>query len=321
VTESDADITVDASADLGDLQNALDSASSGDVVFIHPDATINLEFNPDSTSIAVPSGVTLASNRGEEGSPGALLTSEKKPGSEWVGSQTIGISDNVRITGLRIEGPTPDRDKNWGGSDHDYTDGIDATEASNVEIDNNKIYGWPESAMVGGDPINVHHNYIHDNDQSGLGYGVDEPMYPSTIEYNLFDTNRHAIAASGESGQGYIARYNMFEDDCVHSHHRIDMHKSRDTGLAGEKIEVHHNTVKVGSSCSGEAVDVRAEPERQSEVYNNWFQHTGYDAAFSTDDYNDYDTHGGSNEYGTTEPSSCDVGVGVRDGCSVGGEN
>jgi hypothetical protein len=311
VTAGDADLTVSASASRGDLQSTLDEASRGDVVFVDPGAEINLGYFPDQPSITVPAGVTLASNRGIGGASGALLYGEMKPGSEWQGADTIVVNDDVRITGLRIEGPTPDREKEWLGADHDYTDAISANGASNVVIDNNELYGWPHAAVSGGDPVHVHHNFIHDNDQSGLGYGVSSPQWDSVIEYNLFDTNRHAIAASGSPGDGYIARFNVFGSDCVHSHHRIDMHADDDGG-AGEKIAVYRNTVEIGDSCSGEAVNVRGTPAQRPEVYQNWFHHSGPDAAFSTDDFDNYDTR--DNQYGTGAPSSCDIGA-PRDSC------
>lgn len=321
LTSADADATVDASADRGELQSALDTASSGDVVFVDPGAEIDLGFFPDSSSLEIPAGVTLASDRGVDGSDGARLFGQKKPGSDWEGSDTIVLNDDVRITGLRIEGPTPDREMNWLGDDHDYTDGIEADGTSGVEIDNNEIYGWPAAAIHGGDPVHVHHNYIHDNDQSGLGYGVSSSQWDSIIEYNQFRRNRHAVAGSGSAGDGYILRYNTFGSEGIGgAGHKIDMHEDGDSGLAGTRMEIYNNTVKFPDA---QAVYLRGTPRESTEIYQNWFYNStepcisanrsgGYCAIeVRADDFTNVDYH--DNHYGSSEPS-CNIGA-PRDGC------
>ncbi|MGM0555821.1 MAG: right-handed parallel beta-helix repeat-containing protein [Myxococcota bacterium] len=321
VTAADASIVVGASATLSDLQAALASASSGDVVFVDPAAEIDLGFFPDAPSIEVPAGVTLASNRGVDGSQGARLHADKKLGSDWVGSDTILVNDNARITGLRIEGPTPDRDMNWLGADHDYTDGIEAKGTSGVEIDNNEIYGWPTAAVHGGEPIQVHHNFIHDNDQSGLGYGVSATMWGSVIEYNRFERNRHAVAGSGAVGEGYILRYNTFGAEGIGgAGHKIDMHEDPDNpGHAGSRMEIYGNTVEFSNA---QGVFLRATPRESAEIYNNWFynstppcltQDRGSYCAIEVkaSDWTNVDYH--DNHYGSSEPT-CDIGA-PRDDC------
>lgn len=321
VTASDADVTVGASADLGDLQSALNNASTGDVVFVDPAADINLGYKPHALSLEVPAGVTLASDRGVDGSDGALLSGEKKPGSDWEGADTIGVGDGARITGLRIEGPTPDKEMNWLGADHDYTDAIDVGGASDVEIDNNEVYGWPQSAISGGDPVHVHHNYIHDQDQSGLGYGVSSSQWDSVIEYNRFERNRHAVAGSGEAGDGYILRHNVFGSEGIGgAGHKIDMHEEGSTGKAGTRVEIYNNTVKFPGA---QGVYLRGTPRKSSEIYNNWFYNStkpcltknegGSYCAIQVraDDFTNVDYH--DNHYGKSEPA-CDIGA-PREGC------
>lgn len=321
VTAVDADVTVGASADLERLQQVLGDASSGEVIFIDPGAEIDLGYFPDAPSIEIPAGVTLASDRGVDGSEGARLFGGKKPGSDWQGSDTIRVNEGVRITGLRIEGPTPDRDMNWLGADHDYTDGIDVGGSGDVEIDNNELYGWPAAAVSGGDPVYVHHNYIHDNDQSGLGYGVSSTQWDSVIEYNRFERNRHAVAGSGEAGDGYIVRYNTFGAEGIGgAGHKIDMHEHDNTGDAGTRMEIYRNTVEFADA---QAVYLRATPRESAEIHNNWFYNDrepcltrneggGYCAiqvradSFENVSYSE-------NHYGSMEPS-CDIGA-PRDGC------
>ncbi len=321
VRAADADITVEAPATLEDLQSALQDASRSEVVFVDAAAEIDLGYFPDSPSIEVPAGVTLAGDRGVDGSEGARLHGDKKPGSDWQGSDTIRVGDDTRITGLRIEGPTPDRDMNWLGDDHDYTDGIDVGDASGVEIDNNELYGWPYAAISGGNPVHVHHNFIHDNDQSGLGYGVASSKWDSTIEYNRFERNRHAVAGSGSEGDGYIVRHNVFGSEGIGgAGHKIDMHEDPDSaGDAGSRIEIYNNTVEFADA---QAVYLRATPRESAEIYDNWFYNDtqpclsqnadGYCAIqVRADDFTNVDYH--DNHYGADEP---DCGVGApRDGC------
>lgn len=310
----DSDKVVEASANLSDLRETLEDSSSGETVFLESEAVINLGFKPDSPSIEVPENVTLSGDRGCDGSEGALLTSKAKNSSEWEGSDTIKMNDDSRITGLRIEGPYPEKDMNWLGEDHDYTDGVVA-EASGVQIDNNEIYGWPGAAVRGG-LLHVHHNFIHDNDQRGLGYEVASTREGSVIEYNRFNTNRHAVAGTGEKDEGYIVRYNVFGSEGIAgAGHKIDMHGD-DTGSAGSKIEIYRNTIRYEDA---QAVYIRGEPREYAEIRDNWIYNTndpclsknelagGYCAIqLKADDWSNLDYSG--NHYGTDEPD-CSIGA------------
>jgi len=320
VTPGDADETVGPSASLQDLQNALDNASSGNVVYVDPDAEIDLGFDSDNPSLEVPAGVTLASGRGTADGC-ARLHADKKPGSDWVGSDTIDLHDNSRVTGLCIEGPTPGRKMNWFQNDHDYTDGIDASGASDVEVDNNEIYGWPNAAVSGGDPIRIHHNFIHDNDQSGLGYGTSKTQWKSIIEYNRFERNRHAVAGAGEAGEGYVVRHNVFGSEGIGgAGHKIDMHEDGESGMAGSTMKIYRNTVKFPDA---QGVYLRGTPRQSAEIYKNWFYnpnqpclHKNAGGSYCAIEVNANSfqnvTHR-DNHYGSSEPA-CDIG-GPRQGC------
>jgi hypothetical protein len=86
----------------------------------------------------------------------------------------------------------------------------------NIDIDNNEIYGWRGSAVevrdgmegredtlprvenIGDFAVRVHDNFIHHNQRyRSLGYGVSvhDGAYV-LIARNVFDYNRHAIAAA-----------------------------------------------------------------------------------------------------------------------------
>ncbi|MCJ7478795.1 MAG: hypothetical protein MUP63_01295 [Candidatus Nanohaloarchaeota archaeon QJJ-7] len=301
-SSSSGDIVVQEGSLTG-LKDALSMAGQDDVVYIPGDMTIDMEFN---TQLQVPEGVTVASNRGCNGAEGALITTDMKQEDDWVGADEIILSDNTRITGLRLEGP-------YGESDFfefkdDYTNGIEAGGASNVEIDNVEVYGYP-NGIHGGD-LHVHHSHIHHNSEEGLGYGISSPKTGSLIEYNYMDYNRHHVAGSGDSDVGYIFRYNV-----IGSHgmiHSLDMHPP-----GGDTIRIHHNTIKFQGNAN---VRIRGIPENIAEIHHNWFYNDispctgeGHCAINQREvsEFTNLDFY--ENHYGTSEPA-CGIGA-PREGC------
>jgi len=272
------DYTVD---NLDDLLDALSKAKAGQVVFIPGETEIDLTTSIyiEGLVLEVPAGVTLAGNRGHDGSKGALLTSDalKTPVMIRV------AGPDVRITGLRIQGPNPKRYTEHhrrsfgkGGAGHDYyykfpkSDGI-RTENPRLEVDNCEISAFAHAGIYlkEGEGHHIHHNFIHHCQYSGLGYGVSHDEASSLIEFNLFNWNRHSIAGTGRPGCGYIARHNV---ECGVSHsHCFDMHGGRDrkddTNIAGTSIEIYNNTFFAPQT----PVKIRGVPQEKCEVHHNWF--------------------------------------------------
>jgi len=91
-------VWVPQSADAEDLITAVEGAGSGDVVYVDPAANIDLGSHRD---IEIPAGVTLASDRGIAGSRGARLFTTVHGGTVFRKAGT-----GVRVTGLRLEGPS-----------------------------------------------------------------------------------------------------------------------------------------------------------------------------------------------------------------------
>lgn len=262
------------------LLNALKNARAGDVVYIEGTANIDMT---GAFKTQIPAGVTLASNRGENGAPGGRLYMTRSVSSSpdpqiWWQGLLYAKGENVRLTGLRIEGPDkgtdePAYNQAWYAIRSDYR---------NIEVDNCEIYGWSNSGIdlwYKGDSTgiagNFHHNYIH-HIQSGdnAGYGVDIVYGTALIEANRFDYTRHSIACSGYAGTGYEARYNL---NLEHStSHVFDMHEYSDpaTGkfIAGDWIKIHHNTVLVTNQYT---VGIRAIPRVGAWIDHNWFQMYG----------------------------------------------
>lgn len=136
--------------------------------------------------------------------------------------------DGARISGFRLFGPDP-------GFQKTSETGIRVFRCIDVEISNMEISGWgaaaidvgdeagpdhaSESNAPGGrimnpDQIRIHDNFIHHNqhpdvDGHALGYGVvtGDGAW-ARISRNVFDFNRHAIAATARTG-GYWAEQNL----------------------------------------------------------------------------------------------------------------
>jgi hypothetical protein len=280
ITKGDYTVT-----DLDSLLDALSKAMPGQVVFIPAETEIDLtaRIYIEELVLVVPGGVTLAGERGRNGSKGALLTSDalKTPVMIRI------AGPNVRITGLRIQGPCPKRyldhhrrsyGPGGGGSGYYYkfptSDGI-RTEYPGLEVDNCEISAFSHGGIMlaSGEGHRIHHNSIHHCQYNGLGYGVVHDTATSLIEYNLFDWNRHSIAGTGRPGSGYIARHNVELGESLS--HCFDMHGGRDrndgTDIAGTSIEISNNTFRPPNA----SVVIRGVPEQKCEVHNNWFlKHT-----------------------------------------------
>ena len=267
--------------DLDSLLDALSKAEPGQVVFIPGTSDIDLTTRVyiEQLVLEVPAGVTLASDRGHNGSPGALLTSDALKTPIMIRA----AGPDVRITGLRIQGPNPKRHLEHhrrafgpGGEGHTYyyrfpTQRGIVAEHDGLRVDNCEISGFGHAAvsLTRGDGHQIHHNFIHHCQYNGLGYGISHDVASSVIEFNLFDWNRHSIAGTGRPGCSYVARHNVELGTSLS--HCFDMHGGRDrkdgTDIAGTAIEISNNTFRAAQT----PVVIRGVPEQQCDVRHNWF--------------------------------------------------
>lgn len=278
VTRTDADAVVDTATGITD---ALSAASEGDVVFVAGDATIE----GGDEQFEVPAGVTFASNRGQNGSPGALLTTDDEPDA------VVQVSGaNSRVTGFRVRGPHTNTYVSYDDGisfGNETADGVRVVGA-NSEVDNNDIAGFTHAGVAikgDGDGRHVHHNYIHQNNTQGLGYGVSvgygDDLNP-TIEYNYFDENRHSVTATGEN-YGYTCRYNHIGPTSVL--HPIDIHDpgSQDTTITNNVVEPLTRTWD-DNGCA--AIDGFDDTEGVVSIAANWFWNDDNTFDVPTDDSN-----------------------------------
>ncbi|MGD8237148.1 MAG: hypothetical protein PVH68_01230 [Armatimonadota bacterium] len=244
--------------DAEQLVAALKEAEPGQVIFVPDGADIDLTKH---STLSLPEGVTLAGTRGRNGSPGARIFTKRMAGRMFSVA-----GDNVRLTGLRFEGP-------FGGTERigDKSRFI-ATSSYGTEIDNCEVYNFNVAAIgVGSRAMRayIHHNFIHHNQRGGLGYGVSLSSGDVRIIANKFDYCRHHIASSGSPGSGYEAAWNLVLPNAT-SHH-FDMHGGRDRGdgtdIAGDWMHVHHNTFQ----GNDRHVVIRGVPSDGAEIHHNWF--------------------------------------------------
>ncbi|UCE47642.1 MAG: right-handed parallel beta-helix repeat-containing protein [Phycisphaerales bacterium] len=268
-------------SDLDALLDALSTAKADQIIFIPGDTVIDLtaRIYIEQLVLEIPKGVTLASDRGEDASKGALLTSDALKTPEMIRA----AGPDVRITGLRIQGPNPKRYLDHhrrsfgrGGAGHSYyyklptSNGI-VSIYPRLEVDNCEISGFSHAGidLRTADGHHIHHNFIHHCQYQGLGYGVCHNTASSLIEYNLFDWNRHSIAGTGRPGSSYIATCNVELGTSLS--HCFDMHGGRDrkdgTDIAGTSIEIYNNTFRAPQT----PVVIRGVPQERCDVHHNWF--------------------------------------------------
>jgi hypothetical protein len=197
----------------------------------------------NGVSLQIPTGVTIRGDR-RGTNPGPLLLGQYYPS---VYTWMMKTGSYVRITGLRLEGPTGSTAV-W--QPKGTVQGIlIESPATEVIVDHNELFAWPQGSIVpdgalyftnplwdcttGGRPVNVNpdstltflpiasldsshieRNFIHDNAANPEGYGVIIASGgASTIIGNTFRYNRHAIASDGIPSDQYSALDNLVLSD------------------------------------------------------------------------------------------------------------
>jgi len=214
--------------------------------------------------------------------------------------------DNVRITGVRLEGPGPV----LGATSAINIDPGPNTSTVSIEIDHNEIFNWNMRGVdihgngkilvsVGFDnrvtpaelayfvnpttePVWIHDNYIHNNYDGNpvhFGYGVVVGAGAhALIERNVFNAHWHAIAGDGTALTGYRAYRNLVLETGYrtqgvdHGEQSFDMHARRDgSGAAGRDIDIRFNAFLY---TDGPAINLRGTPDIGDVVESNVFAHS-----------------------------------------------
>lgn len=281
--ESDIVITTN---DFNSLKSAIENANYGDTIYINDNLEIEI---PAEGTLTIPNGVTLASGRGRDGSQGALLYSNNLLTDPYFEHPAIIAGDDVQISGLRLRGPDGTSSSlNYGKQ----AAGIKQEYSKNLEVHNCEIYNWYVYGIyiVDSENVNIHHNYIHNNQNPHIGYGVCNRNKTDTIiSYNIFNHNRHDVAGIKNTNMeppSYTVQYNLIGPDAVS--HRFDMHGCGYTdswgcpdmytkdnagpeNLAGETINILNNYLLPMNSPKYHSVVIRGIPRDMANIIGNYF--------------------------------------------------
>lgn len=225
------------------LISALSSAGWGDRIFVYGNASIDLT---GTDPLVIPAGVTLASDRGNGTSTGALIERTANKNGGWLEEAFLVGGQNVRVTGLHLRGemlPVGSTSE----SEQDYLVGVKNTGHNNLEVDNNWLQGWSWASVENwGNNSHIHHNLISNNSAEEEGYGYETYGNFSLVDYNIFDCNRHDIAAGGLEGERYTAEYNYITGACgaeIGGPSHFDVHGGSAGGYSGYEYIIRHNTM------------------------------------------------------------------------------
>ena len=212
-----------------------------------------------------------------------------------IDSEGVLPSDHVRISGFRIFGTTDDQQSG-------EAVGIRVHRCVDVEISNMEIHGFGGKGIdvenleddrspriTDFSQVRIHDNFIHHNQHPSIGghadgYGVETGHGGARahIYRNVFDFNRHAIAAAFDTG-GYFAEENLIlKGGGWHNRwysrytHVLDVHGSGCwwsgdlCGGAGEEFHYNRNSIQYHSDT---AVHIRGLPRNQASFTENVFPH------------------------------------------------
>lgn len=282
-----------AAADAEKFENDVESAKPGTVFELDPDLTLDLT----NRYITIPSAVTIRGDR-RGLRRGPELFSKGVPGNtvlEILGS-------DVRITGLRVRGPSRSTDGSpdargilynsdrliFHGSIVDHNDMSDWTLAA-VDVRGGDLAGYcqagDDNAGTTQENVRITRNFLHHNRKQGEGYGVETKNGGhSFIDGNTFLNNRHAIAAGGQARTIYRAWYNLVLSPAPQQErawgivswytHDFDMHGTGNPwyyldgfgGIGGQYVQIERNTF-LGKNRNN--FKLRGEPCYRAEFLHN----------------------------------------------------
>lgn len=338
VPRSAADYEV---SNASEFSSAVSNAGSNDVIYLVDD----IDLRNWDRKFRINQGVTLAGDRGINGSPGPIIY----PRRSYSGPTQIQLllEGYNRVTGIRIYGHHRD---GWLQHVSDYSNRYEYDDfglwfsGPDIEVDNIEVAGFGGSC-IGASNYNceIHHNHIHRAPLGGVGYGIGgaassgQGKSSSYIHSNVFHYTRHHIADSGMGS--YYVENNSFEGPL--GGNVVDMHDSSNPDRGGgDKMEVYNNFFPMSdgteehdmatSPWSSNTYEVcyiqRGYPDTGGYYYENW----GYNPDPPRDSPNGYFTDetivqasdertitewtnvfwdDAENQYGQSEPSKDYIGL------------
>lgn len=284
VKQEDADYVVRTATEL-----ARRAAEPGKIVYVPRGTSI------DISSVTIELRATVASDRGTNGSEGALIYSNAKGTTShaWNGGSGRGhiqMRGSGRLTGVRLRGfaynyhnnpehpgyipfaPGDTAAKRAAWRNSRTARGINVHSLS-ARIDNCEIYGWSYSAINCGSTATVasptvEFCHFHDNMMTSAGYACEVIRGRPHFRYCYFNAHRHALAGAGYSDCGFVV------EDCVFgpsaSSFQVDMHGLHNN-LSANSTVADPNSTKYHGQAGGRIVIRRCE---------HWYTHVISDANF-----------------------------------------
>jgi hypothetical protein len=294
-----------------ELEETLRSSYTG-LVFVPRDSSFNMT---GRDSIPLHSGVQLLGQRGELCSRPSLYTDAK----DQEGRLFVITGNDVRVEGLHFRGPAAgsrssdqpyvtaitviaDPDSQLGRRVVITDNEFDQWTGSGVNVESTRwarlpeeyLDSWARLSREDAGLIYIERNYFHHNARDGGGYGVTVSRGGyATIEGNVFDFNRHAVASDGWAHCGYIVHLNyVLQGGFMQSdfyNQQLDVHgtgKEGYGGPAGEYFEIAFNTIRGEQSYyygfkTRPALELRGRPELGMYFHDNVLVHDDLDAAVS----------------------------------------
>ena len=204
-----------------ELKAALQSAKSGDVIFIKDDIIIDMTdwvlagevegFTATSGmikyEIVIPEGVTLMGERGRDGKGGTIILFTSYT------DIAIRMQKNARLSGVVIQGPDTPFCVNTAPGNHSV--GI-LVEGDGARIDNCEISGFSRQTIIVRDSRDVllDHNYIHHVlGDSGVVFKLENASV--NAHHNLLSrvcTPAHVISGDLYFENNVVVSDNLFDD-------------------------------------------------------------------------------------------------------------
>lgn len=263
----------------GELVDALEDASEGDVTRVPPGSVIDVT---GVGEIRLNHNGKLLSGSGADDRPAATLIKRD------FDRNFLSCAGEFSLAGFTFIGPELNRVP--------LSDGKLASAAylhgERAVVGGCAFYGWPMAAVELGSKASetesvVRHSTFRHCLMEGYGYGVELYNGSAKIHNNDFDFTRHAISAFGYPTCSYEAWNNRVGPFTLS--HAFDMHAlvetlgadtARERGFnpktAGGDIHIHHNMFQFTHDLEGrgqEAIAIRGVPDGVCVINDNEFAH------------------------------------------------
>lgn len=279
-TQAEANYTVGTA---NALRSALDSAGSGDVIYINADIPID-----SFDSYYLPAGITIVGGFCDPDIPGRgpILHSNSYNRRHFI------TTSDLELWGISLQGPREDyfdpREEPGTESDY-YTAGLWAY-GNSFTATGCEFRGWTVAGLEIGEKSTLTQGTIDrctfvNNPMETLGYGIEQYNGHMDVGRCYFNFNRHSISGFGYADESYYLHDSMHGPDALS--HAFDMHGLRQntdyTGdLAGKYVHIENVTfpttsdVRPGYSGDQEMFALRGVSEETT-----WIRdcHTYHDSA------------------------------------------